>query len=204
VFISGTFNQWSERVPMHKQIVPDRENPSKMIEQWQVQLPLSPGFYALRFIVEGKWQISPRLPTRSDEQGNQFNAILVKPRLQPTPPEDSDAWNTKPVNFHGVPTELPNELTKSHLDIKVPRGTDPFLLTIPPAATVHHLFVILFLPFLSETWRFIVLFLSIPVFRYIRPDSVDRVVSSSMTTRVRSKFITSVLYMPLQHLASPS
>lgn len=84
VYISGTFNQWSERIPLHPVRTPDPQDPSKTIISWQVVLLLSPSLYALRFIVEGKWRVNPRLPIRYDEMKNEFNAILVK--AQPPPP----------------------------------------------------------------------------------------------------------------------
>lgn len=83
VYISGTFNQWSERIPLHPARVPDPQDPSKTIVNWQVVLLLSPNLYALRFIVEGKWRVNPRLPIRYDEMKNEFNAILVKPQPPP-------------------------------------------------------------------------------------------------------------------------
>ena len=84
VYISGTFNQWSERIPLQPVRTPDPNDPSKTIVTWQVVLLLYPQLYALRFIVEGKWRVNPRLPIRSDDQNNEFNAILVK--AQPPPP----------------------------------------------------------------------------------------------------------------------
>jgi hypothetical protein len=64
--VSGTFNQWSERIPLH--VVQGATAPSENDEggtnaHWEVTLLLSPGLYALRFIVEGKWRTKYRVFT---------------------------------------------------------------------------------------------------------------------------------------------
>jgi hypothetical protein len=60
VYVSGTFNQWSERIPLH--VVQGATTGGENGEggtnaHWEVTLLLSPGLYALRFIVDGKWRI---------------------------------------------------------------------------------------------------------------------------------------------------
>ncbi|MCI0745485.1 MAG: glycogen-binding domain-containing protein [Verrucomicrobia subdivision 3 bacterium] len=50
VHVAGDFNNWSSHsLPMHK----DGEH------RWQVRVPLAPGRYEYRYIVDGDWQNDP-------------------------------------------------------------------------------------------------------------------------------------------------
>ncbi|KAA6401169.1 MAG: hypothetical protein EZS28_003310 [Streblomastix strix] len=168
VFISGTFNQWQERVPMQLVSIKDEKGLGELTPKWQVTIPLSPGIYALRFIVEGKWRISPSLPIRSDDKGNEFNAILVQRRNKPASQSDANQWTQEMPLLCGLPQILPAEAIESHLNISIPKETEPFLLPIPLISSLQHL--------------------------YTRPDRERDIVVTSITTRLNNKCITSILY----------
>ena len=50
VFVAGTFNDWNpDATPLQR----DREG------NWSVTLPLTPGHYEFKFVVDGQWCIEP-------------------------------------------------------------------------------------------------------------------------------------------------
>jgi 1,4-alpha-glucan branching enzyme len=50
VFLAGNFNQWN--LSSHP-LIPNSEG------VWKISIPLSPGRYEYRFVVDGKWQNDP-------------------------------------------------------------------------------------------------------------------------------------------------
>ncbi|KAH7829992.1 putative glycoside hydrolase [Monocercomonoides exilis] len=177
VYISGTFNQWSERIPMHPvRVIEKTETGEKIAIRWRLVYNLSPGTHGFRFIVEGKWMLNPKLAIGQDDLGNKFNVIRVSlppPRSRsPDIPYTDVIQDYYALSHRDRPTILPAELTQSHLNAFIPKGTEPFLLPMPTIASVQHLF--------------------------IRPkddDDEDEMITLSVTTRIRHKYITSQLYM---------
>lgn len=50
VFLAGTFNGWQ---PDAVSLTSDAE------DNWSVSLPLAPGHYEFKFVVDGQWRIEP-------------------------------------------------------------------------------------------------------------------------------------------------
>ena len=50
VFVAGTFNDWSATALPMQQAEPG---------QWQVEVPLAPGTYEFKFVVDGEWGCEP-------------------------------------------------------------------------------------------------------------------------------------------------
>ncbi|GIQ88441.1 hypothetical protein KIPB_010689, partial [Kipferlia bialata] len=68
VSLAGSFNGWdSQASPMQ------REG-----DHWTLSLPLSPGVYQYKYVVDGDWRVSPDHPTQVDSDGNTNNCIEVK------------------------------------------------------------------------------------------------------------------------------
>jgi 5'-AMP-activated protein kinase regulatory beta subunit len=66
VFVTGTFNNWAERIPM-------RQSRS----DFTVCLNLPVGTFQYKFIVDNEWRFSPSQPLVQDTQGNVNNCITV-------------------------------------------------------------------------------------------------------------------------------
>lgn len=66
VYVTGTFNNWAERIPM-------RQSRS----DFTVCLNLPVGTFQYKFIVDNEWRFSPTQPLVQDAQGNVNNCITV-------------------------------------------------------------------------------------------------------------------------------
>ena len=69
VQLAGSFTQWKP-VEMEKN--------SEADEKWALKLDLSPGEYEFKFVVDGKWQHSELLPTKTNDEGITNNVIIVE------------------------------------------------------------------------------------------------------------------------------
>ena len=70
VFIAGSFNGWDpQRTPLRKDLR----------GVWHASLPLSPGRYEYRFIVDGQWQEDPSARESVPNPHGARNSVLVVP-----------------------------------------------------------------------------------------------------------------------------
>ncbi|KAK2963294.1 putative Glycogen recognition site of AMP-activated protein kinase [Blattamonas nauphoetae] len=169
VYLSGTFNEWSERIPLQvtresSRTIHGNINADHPVS-WHTTLLLPPGLHALRFIVEGKWRINPELPIRKDSHGNEFNAIYIKSPDHTQ--DDKHPWITEPWEVQGRPFTLTSTLTQSHLNYPIQLPYEHFLLPFPPPSSEEHLCV------------------------SVMP--CPSLVASAVTIRIRDKFVTSQL-----------
>jgi 1,4-alpha-glucan branching enzyme len=72
VSIAGSFNRWE---PAQVRLGgPDKRG------VWTITLPLSPGRYEYRFIINGnEWVLDPSAPTVDDELGGRNSLVVVPP-----------------------------------------------------------------------------------------------------------------------------
>jgi len=85
VQISGSWNQWTERVPLTK-------DPKGA---FHTTIPLEAGEYEYKFIIdERRWCYDILKPTRADDKGNRNNVILVG-RGQSAPPKGKEQQHAK-------------------------------------------------------------------------------------------------------------
>ena len=70
VHVCGNFNNW-ERLAMIK-------SSKDISKDFQASIPLKPGTYMIKFIVDNEWRCSQDLPTMRDPQGNLVNYITVQ------------------------------------------------------------------------------------------------------------------------------
>jgi len=84
VHIAGSWNQWSERIPLSR----DPKDPKAV---FHTTIDLKPGFeYEYKFIIDGRrWCYDILKPTRADERGNRNNVIQVG-RGQSAPPKGKE------------------------------------------------------------------------------------------------------------------
>mmetsp|Transcript_22847 Transcript_22847/g.76714 ORF Transcript_22847/g.76714 Transcript_22847/m.76714 type:complete len:316 (+) Transcript_22847:85-1032(+) len=66
VYVTGTFNNWAERIPMRQSRT-----------DFTVCLNLPVGTFQYKFIVDNEWRFSPSQPLVQDAQGNVNNCITV-------------------------------------------------------------------------------------------------------------------------------
>ncbi|KAK2946196.1 putative Glycogen recognition site of AMP-activated protein kinase [Blattamonas nauphoetae] len=180
VYLSGSFNQWSERVVMHvkreKKMWNEESEAPSTNPIWHTTILLPPGLHAVRFIVDGKWRISPSLPIHKDAKDNEFNAVYIQPPKKQSTTEH--VWVTSPTTLEGRVQTLSNELTFSHLDKDHSRSNDPFLLSFPSPGCEEHF--------------------------YVSSCHQQNLVSSAVTIRIRQKFVTSQLYHYNERLYTPT
>ncbi len=72
VSVAGSFNGWSPTAnPMHNQ---------PGTNTWTLSLPLSPGQYTFKYVIDGKqWIDAPNLPVQDDGNGNVNSVLVVSP-----------------------------------------------------------------------------------------------------------------------------
>ncbi|KAL0354923.1 UNVERIFIED_CONTAM: Sucrose nonfermenting 4-like protein [Sesamum radiatum] len=84
VFLSGSFNGWSERMPMF--LVEGSEN----IFQRIIDLP--PGCYQYKFLVDGTWRVDQQQICDLDEYGTINNIVLVSGTELTSPNLNAEAF----------------------------------------------------------------------------------------------------------------
>ena len=69
VSVAGTFNNWDQsKTPMRRET-----NGSS----WKVSLPLRPGRYEYRFVVDGQWISDPQAKESTNNDYGSTNSVLV-------------------------------------------------------------------------------------------------------------------------------
>lgn len=69
IFLAGSFNGWSpDKTPM--------SGPNEQGE-YTVDLPLAPGRYSYKFVIDGKWTLDPGNPQTEDDGGGNKNSIVT-------------------------------------------------------------------------------------------------------------------------------
>ena len=66
VFISGTFNDWST----------SQSRVKKIDGGWSVTLPLKPGKYAYKYIIDGRWTQDPGIKLRENDLNGGYNSVI--------------------------------------------------------------------------------------------------------------------------------
>jgi len=75
VYLSGSFNSWSTMsIPMNKVSGDGIGN-----TWWQVSIPLEPGKYTYKYIVDGSWKIDPDNKLKEREEGRGVVSMLYVP-----------------------------------------------------------------------------------------------------------------------------
>jgi len=196
VYLTGTFNNWSTKIPLNKST-----------NDFSTVLNLPIGTHRFKFIVDDVWKCSDDLPTASDIDGNLINYVEVTDDnkkddpfmdnidslngYSESPPEEytdvipayltssvpnyySDNINTD-YNEDEQPPLLPPHLEKvllnSHHKIEDPSKEDPMVLPVPNHVVLNHLYTL-----------------------SIR----DGVMALGTTTRYRKKYVTTLYYKPIE------
>jgi 1,4-alpha-glucan branching enzyme len=72
VLISGTFNQWSEKLELHK----NEEG------NWEIEIEIPPSVIQFKFIIDGEYECSNDYPTIITWDGFQNNTIEIKSKCK--------------------------------------------------------------------------------------------------------------------------
>ncbi len=68
VLVAGDFNNWSPNEGIMKK---------KGSNIWETMIPLDPGTYQYRFVVDGKWLPDPNNPIKADDNLGGFNSVVT-------------------------------------------------------------------------------------------------------------------------------
>lgn len=192
VYYAGTFNNWQDRIPLQRG--PDGT--------WFACRYISPGTYQYKYIVDGTWRHAPDQPCETDEHGNVNNVItitasgtLMQGAPDPPPAHDQTAANgTTNLNatiekwfttdlpeepnvlWSAYPPEIPKQLIMTPLnEVRIEDGYVPtLLLQIPNHVVLTH---------------------------FYRQRTRKMVVAVAASGKHRSKYVTTVLYSPVEPCA---
>ncbi len=67
VYVTGSFNDWS---------LDESYRLKKEGGKWSIKLPLKPGVYQYKFIIDGKWREDPRNPVQEKNPFGELNSLL--------------------------------------------------------------------------------------------------------------------------------
>ena len=167
VFITGTFNNWSKKVEMHR---------SRNDFTFIADVPR--GQHVYKFIVDGEWRFAPDQETTADAQGNINNVVDVTNFRSTLDDRDDFRKSTEETENWGqlipdldeytvepapLPPHLRHIILNQHLQDKSPEA-----MPIPQHVTLNHLYCT------AMKGGLVVL---------------------STTQRYREKFVTTVSYM---------
>mmetsp|Transcript_2868 Transcript_2868/g.5363 ORF Transcript_2868/g.5363 Transcript_2868/m.5363 type:complete len:233 (-) Transcript_2868:298-996(-) len=65
--VSGSFSNWTQPLDLHPQA-----------DAWTISIPLPPGTYTYKFIIDGEWMYDVTKPTQPDDQNNINNVITIE------------------------------------------------------------------------------------------------------------------------------
>jgi hypothetical protein len=193
VHITGTFNDWQKKIRLRKRF----HCTNTSVDDFSTIIDMPPGLHKVKFIVDDEWKCSEDLPFSYDQEGNLVNEIEVVDEdgksmndgLQDVTDEYSneDCVQDSPLSSYdckmplpppldlnqqeNFPPSLPVQLQKVLLNSKSISESDPYLLPIPNHVGVNHLYAC-----------------------SIR----DGVMAIGSTFRYKKKYVTTVLYKPVQ------
>ncbi|XP_055878674.1 5'-AMP-activated protein kinase subunit beta-1-like isoform X6 [Biomphalaria glabrata] len=179
VYLAGSFNNWKTKIPL-----------AKSHGDFYTILDLPEGEHQYKFFVDGQWVNSPNEPVTNSDIGTQNNTMRVKR-------SDFDAFEALAIDGraaskkdkngndygqdipprstaegkHSGPPFLPPQLLQVILNKDTPAHVEPSLLPEPNHVMLNHLYA-----------------LSIK----------DGVMVLSATHRFRKKYVTTLLYKPIQ------
>ncbi|XP_053675750.1 5'-AMP-activated protein kinase subunit beta-2 isoform X3 [Anopheles nili] len=175
VFISGTFSQW-KAVPMVKSHA-----------DFVTIIDIPEGDHQYKFLVDGEWKHDPKLKNVENDSGFTNNLINVRQSdfevfqalakdSEDTGKDEAKEWGqdiptARPWGKDSGPPVLPPQLLQVILNKDTPLSCEPTLLPEPNHVMLNHLYA-----------------LSIK----------DGVMVLSATHRYRKKYVTTLLYKPIQ------
>ncbi|XP_039004581.1 SNF1-related protein kinase regulatory subunit beta-1-like [Hibiscus syriacus] len=171
VAVEGSWDNWRSRKALQRSG-----------SDLSILLVLPSGIYHYKYIVDGEWKYTPNLPFVSDEMGHVFNLLDVHDYVPenldsvtefeaPASPNSSygQAFPTE-EDFAKEPAVVPSQL---HLTVLDTDDQDGASSSKPQHVVLNHLFI-------QKGW------------------ASQSVVALGLTHRLKSKYVTVVLYKPLK------
>ncbi|CAG5116140.1 unnamed protein product [Candidula unifasciata] len=179
VYVTGTFNNWKSKIPL-----------ARSQGDFYTIIDLPEGEHQYKFYVDGQWMNSPNDPMTSSDIGTQnntltvrrsdfdaFEALAIDGRAASKKVDKSNEYGQEipprgtTEGKHSGPPFLPPQLLQVILNKDTPAHVEPSLLPEPNHVMLNHLYA-----------------LSIK----------DGVMVLSATHRFRKKYVTTLLYKPIQ------
>lgn len=173
VSVEGSWDNWTTRTQLQRS-----GKDSTIVKM------LPPGIYQYKFIVDGDWRYAPDLPAVYDEMHNVNNVLEVQEYI-PENPDNIASFDPplSPPSSYNSPFPAPEDFAKE--PPPVPPHLHLTLLNVPPAAGPAAT--------LPRPQHVILNHL------YVEKGKAARsVLAQGMTHRFRSKYVTVVLYKPVQ------
>lgn len=174
VVVEGSWDNWTSRKTLHRSG-----------KDHSILLVLQSGIYRYKFLVDGEWRYVPDLPSISDESGHVCNVLNVNDYVPenlgsvaefdaPSSPESSYGQAFLGDEDYGKePQMAPSQLHLTVLDMDKDNEDDETSSSKPHHVVLNHLFI-------EKGW------------------ATQSVVALGMTHRFQAKYVTVVLYKPLQ------
>jgi len=173
VYVVGSFSNWQTKIRLTRE--PDSEALSTVVQ-------IVPGIHQYKFIVDGEWRCAQDQPRCLDSVGNENNCIEVEEaEAAEEPPIDQDPNREDPPsprNSYSCPPVDSDEYIKDppamppHLQFALlnhpPASGQGTLLPLPHHSTLNH--------------------------GYLCKNLPEGLMAVGVTTRYRSKFVTTVYY----------
>ncbi|KAH1054887.1 hypothetical protein J1N35_032952 [Gossypium stocksii] len=174
VAVEGSWDNWKTRIPLQR-----------CGKDFTIMKVLPSGVYQYRFIVDGQWRYAPDLPWAQDGTGNANNILDLQDYVPediesissfepPLSPESS--YSNLPLgaeDFAKEPPLVPPHLQLSLLNLPASHMEIPPPLSRPKHVILNHLYI-------------------------QKGKNGQSVVALGSTHRFRAKYVTLVLYKPLQ------
>jgi len=190
VFLVGSFSNWNNKIAM-----------ARVADGFAATVPLVPGPYEYKFIVDGQWRCAQQQPKVKDHVGNENNWIHVE-LVAAAASSAADAAKDKeemPITVEtlraGHLLSLPDSPRESYTSHQ---PTQDLFLKEPPLVPPHlHQCLLTQGPFFHDS-----LLASTPshvVLNHLYHSELPQyqLQSFAMSRRLGSKYVTSVVYLPL-------
>ena len=197
VYVTGTWDNWKTRIPLNKSA-----------NDFSIITPLPAGIHQYKFIVDGHWKHATEQPSCFDAQGHATNCLEIQAVLgsleedipAAAPFDDRGGAGSPPGEYGQItsieelpptgpgsqsraalfdyskpPPALPPQLQKSVLNV-MHFEEEPLMLPLPHHVMLNHLYLMR---------------------RDTRVTQDQDMVILGITTRYKSKFLSTVFYKPL-------
>ncbi|KAG5513182.1 hypothetical protein PMAC_001552 [Pneumocystis sp. 'macacae'] len=188
VYVTGTFTGWGKKIPLNKST-----------NDFTVLINLPKGTHKFKFFVDNEWKCSDELATATDSSGNLFNYIEVSETCLSSVLQN-DKQSTLTDHRVNKPPETYTSKIPAFLHIALENNAHCMLPEsyIPPSLPPHLEKVILNSNSTMKDDQSVLPNPNHVVLNHLAACSIrNGVLAVSVTTRFRSKYVTTILYRPI-------
>ncbi|KAG4304995.1 hypothetical protein PORY_001670 [Pneumocystis oryctolagi] len=188
VYVTGTFTGWGKKIPLNKST-----------NDFTILIDLPKGTHRFKFFVDNEWKCSDELATATDSSGNLFNYIEVSETcLSSMLQNDKQSSLTEHFSNKAPETYTNNIPTFLHTALENNAHCIVPELHIPPSLPPHLEKVILNSNSAMKDDKSVLPSPNHVVLNHLAVSSIrNGVFAVSVTTRFRSKYVTTILYRPI-------